>query len=118
MTVHLVCSEVVCIAVLVENKPMATMEGGLAFCSGNGQKPLKMMLWIHTDNSQRKLWSVLIKHIIIESVISIFCLLCVYVCGMNCGATHIFIFSQFSEVHWLREKSDKSLSTFSNILWE
>jgi len=44
VTVHLVCSEVVCIAVLVENKPMATMEGGLAFCSGNGQKPLKMML--------------------------------------------------------------------------
>ena len=118
MTVHFVCSEVVCIAVLVENKPMATMEGGLAFCAGNGQKPLKMMSWMYTDDSPRKLWSMLIKHIITESVDQQFCLLCVSVCVMNCGATYIFIFSQFSEVHWLREKFDKSLSTFSHILWE
>ena len=40
--------EVVCITDLFENKPKAATEGGLTFCVGNGQKPLKMMPWMHT----------------------------------------------------------------------
>ena len=35
--------EVVCITDSSENKQKAAMEGGLTFCVGNEQKPLKMM---------------------------------------------------------------------------
>ena len=35
--------EAVYITDLSENKPKVSVEGGLTFCVGNGQKPLKMM---------------------------------------------------------------------------